>query len=159
MSDIYKFLERYADDVFHLPYLLTQDAIGETDGGIASIFECDGSDYGSGFANAGGDYVVSTLLTHFPPDEIVDRIAKIEPPEITQKFKTADLLTKASIPEIADDVTRVWHGALQKAFPEIAGQIGDFSPSTARAITKYLKMQYIYTIEHDQGFQKQPGAA
>jgi hypothetical protein len=158
MSDIYKFLERYADEVFHLPYLLAQDAIGETDGGIASHFECDVSDYGSGFANAGGNYVVSTLLTYFPPDEIVDRIAKIEVPEIKQRFETAELLTKASIPEIADDVTRTWHAALQKAFPEIAGHIGDFSPSTSRAVTKYLKMQHVYTTEHNEGFKK-PGVA
>ncbi len=158
MSDIYKFLERYADDVFHLPYLLTQDAIGETDGGIASLFECDLSDYGSGFANAGGHYVVSTLLTYFPPDEIVDRIATIEVPEIKQRFETAELLTKASIPEIAEDVTHKWHAALQKAFPEIAGHIGDRSPSTSRAVVEYLKVQYVYTDEHNQKFEK-PGAA
>lgn len=158
MQDIYTFLERYADEVFHLPYLLTQDAIGETDGGIASLFECDGRDYGSGFANAGGHHVISTLLTYFPPDEIIDRIAKIEVPEIRQRFENAELLTKASIPEIAEDVTRTWHAALQKAFPEIAGHIGDGSPSTNRAVTEYLKIQYAYTTEHNERFQK-PGAA
>lgn len=158
MSDINAFLERYADEVFHLPYLLAQDAIGETDGGIASLFECDGRDYGSGFANFGGNYVVSTLLTYFPPDEIVDRLAKTEVPEIRQRFEKAELLTKVSIPEIAEDVTRTWHAALQKTFPEIAGHIGDRSPSTARAVTKYLEFQYIYTTEHEEGFKK-PGAA
>lgn len=158
MQDIYTFLERYADDVFHLPYVLAQTAIGETDGGIASLFECDGRDYGSGFANFGGHYVVSTLLTYFPPDEIVDRLAKTEVPEIKKRFENAELLTKASIPEIAEDVTRTWHAALQKTFPEIAGHIGDRSPSTARAVNKYLEFQCIYTREHEQGFQK-PGAA
>lgn len=148
MKDIYSFLERYADEVYHLPYLLAQDAIGETDGGVAGLFECDGRDYGSGFANAGGHNVIETLLQYFPADEIIDRIAKIEKPEIRQRFDEAEQLTRASIPEISDDVTRKWHGALQKAFPEIAGHIGDFSPSTARAVTKYLMFQHIYSLEH-----------
>ncbi len=158
MSDINAFLERYADDVYHLPYILTQDAIGETDGGIASLFECDGSDYGSGFANAGGHHVIETILRYFPADEIVDRLAKTRKPEIKQRFENSELLTKDSIPEIAEDVTRLWHAALQKTFPEIAGQIGDHSPSTTRAVVKYLKFQHIYTAEHEQGFKK-PGAA
>lgn len=152
MKDINSFFERYADDVFHLPYLLAQNAIGETDGGIAGLFECDGRDYGSGFANAGGHHVIETIFQHFPADEIVDRIAKVKAPEIRQRFENSEMLTKAAIPEIAEDVTRLWHGELQKTFPEIAGHIGDFSPSTARAVTKYLKVQHAYTIEHNQGF-------
>ncbi|NTF17115.1 hypothetical protein G6L37_01555 [Agrobacterium rubi] len=152
MTDIHSFLERYADDVFRLPYVLAQDAIGETDGGIASLFESDGRDYGSGFANAGGHLVIETIFKHFPSDEIVDRIANAETPEILQRFANAELLTKDAIPQIADDVTRLWHAELQRTFPEIASEIGDFSPSTARAVTKYLKLQHAYTIEHNQSF-------
>lgn len=149
MKDINSFFERYADDFFHLPYLLAQDAIGETDGGIASLFECDGREYGSGFANAGGHRVAETIFRHFPSDVIVDRLATAKAPEIRQRFENAELLTKDAIPEIADDVTRKWHGVLQQTFPEIAGLIGDFSPSTASAVTKYLKVQHAYTIEHN----------
>lgn len=148
MNDIHSFLARYADDVFHLPYLLAQDAIGETDGGIASLFEDDGCDYGSGFANAGGHLIVETLLRHFPADEIVDRVASIEKPEIAQRFESAELLTKDAIPQIAEDVTRLWHESLAGAFPEISEEIGDGSPSTSRAVAKYLKLQHAYTNEH-----------
>jgi hypothetical protein len=147
MKDIHSFLERYADDLFHIPYLLAQDAIGETDGGLASHFECDFSNYGSGFANAGGFFVAETLLRYFPADEIIDRVSAMKAPEIRKRFEDSQLLTAASIPEIADDVTRLWHGALQKAFPEISGHIGDFSPTTARAVTKYLKFQHACTVE------------
>lgn len=149
MKDIHSFLERYAEDFFHLPYLLAQDAIGETDGGIASLFESDCRDFGSGFANAGGHVIAETIFGHFPSDVIVDRLANAEAPEIRKRFEDAELLTRASIPEIADDVTRKWHGILQKTFPEIAGKIGDYCPATARAVTAYLKVQHAYSLEHN----------
>jgi hypothetical protein len=158
MNDIHTFLARYADEVFFLPYRLAQDAIGETDGGIAALFESDGREYGSGFANAGGHSIIETLLRHFPGDEIVDRLAAATVPEITQRFASSELLTKETIPSIAHDVTRLWHKALAKTFPEIADAIGDGCSSSDRAVTAYLKFQHVYTSEHEQSFHR-PGAA
>jgi hypothetical protein len=155
MPDIETFLESHSHEVFYLPYLLAQVAIGETDGGIAGLFESDGCDYKSGFANAGGHHVISKLFEHFPEDEILDRLAKIETPEIQQRFESAELMTEASILEISEEVTRLWHGALQKAFPEIAGHIGDWSASTRRAVERYLKFQHIYSDEYEQKLSSQ----
>lgn len=148
MTDTRTFLDLYADDIFHLPYLLVQETISQNDGGIADLFESDDRDHGSGFANAGGYYVVGTLLRHYPADEVADRIATIDKPDIRKRFVDADLLTKEAIPEIAHEVARLWHGAMQKVFPEIAHEIGDSSPSTVRALTAYLKLQHCYTTEY-----------
>jgi hypothetical protein len=153
MSDS-QFFERYGDEIFHLPYLLAQDAIGETDGGIAGVFESDSREHGSGFANAGGHYVIESILARFPSDEVIDRINHAnqhDKPEIEQRFASAELLTKAAIPAIAHDVARLWHATLARAFPEIGG-LEASSPSTIRALEAYLKVQYAYTDEHEASF-------
>lgn len=156
MTDINAFLERHAEEIFHVPYYLAQEAIGETDGGIASLFESDGSGYGSGFANAGGHRVVEILLREFPTDVITDRVAAIAMPQIEVRFESAEKLTKDAIVPIAEEVTKLWHGALQQAFPEVANQIGDYSPATVRALKKYLDFQHIYTEEHDNAAAPAP---
>jgi hypothetical protein len=152
MADIYKFIEEYAPTtLFHIPYWLAQTAIGEESGDIASIFECDFSDYDSGFANAGGDRVIEVLLANFEPDEIIKRLDAVAMPDIKRYFDTAELMTKAEIPEIAEEVTRKWHETLAVAFPEIAGEIGSSFGDSTDAVTKYLKFQYVYSDEHENG--------
>jgi hypothetical protein len=152
MTDIRPFMEKHADAVFQLPYALAQNAIGETDGGLASLFECDLSDYGSGFANAGGNRIAEALLRHYPVDEIVDRIAGIAMPDIAQRFETPDHLTRESFASIADDVVELWHGALKRAFnvvPDAPVDIDASRHASLRAVTKYLKFQHIHSDELD----------
>ena len=123
MTDPTSFLEKHAEDIFHMPYYLAQTAIGETDGGIASLFEADTRDCGSGFANAGGHEVAAALLEALPQEEIVRRLGVMAMPDVEQCFASAELLVSSAITDIADDVVAKWHSALSNAFPEAADGI------------------------------------
>lgn len=148
MRDIQPLMEKHADEVFYAPYRLAQTAIGETDGGIASMFECDFSDHGSGLANAGAHLVVQTILEHVDEADFVERAKWLETPELAQRFERAELLTADAIPEISEDVTSVWHDTLKRVFPEVPPENIDacFQATTA-AVNKYLKLQHIYSDE------------
>ncbi len=153
MRDIYTLMQNHADELFYAPYRLAQDAIGETDGGIASLFECDLSDHGSGLANAGAHLVVQTILEHVGEADFVRRAKWLAPPDVAQRFASAELLTKDAIPEIAAEVASTWHEMLKGVFTEVPSeQIDDCLQATTNAATEYLKVQYVYTDEHNGSF-------
>lgn len=149
MTDL---ITKYSEELFHIPYLLTQNAIGETDGGVASIFE-ETAD-GSGFADAGGEYVIDAILKSVGEQDFVDGIVNLYhkasefEPLVKQRYDDAEYLIKADIPSICEEVAVVWHNALKGTFPTIeAADIDKCLPQTKRALSAYLDVQYAYTKE------------
>lgn len=148
---IAELMKRHAEELFLIPYYIAQTAIGEDDGGIASLFEADDQGFRSGFANAGGDRVINALLEYVASDEVVERVAMIRTPDIDQRFESSVSMLEASIGDISDDVTSKWHEALKAAFPEVpAEKIDNQYGFSKDAVSAYLQFQHSYSNEAKQ---------
>lgn len=143
-----EFIRRNAEEIYQGVYYTAQTAIGEEDGGIASMFEEESHGYGSGFANAGGAKVIEKILAHVQADDLIERIMSIPSPDIEKRFETSEHMLKSLIDEIADDVATKWHDALKRAFPEVpASDIDSAYADTKSAVSAYLSYQHTYSIE------------
>ena len=152
-----KFIESNSEAIFHLPYYAAQTAIGEDDGGMASLFEDDGQGYNSGFANAGGALVIEKLLAYETPDAVLEGVATMPTPQMEQRFETSEHMLRSSIEEIAEDVTTKWHDALKSAFPAVpAAEIDSAFDESKSAVSAYLGFQYAYSIEAEQSKNQSP---
>lgn len=160
MTDLKQFFHKHADDTFFIPYVLTQQAISETDGGVAGMFEGDAcGDYESGFGDAGGADVIEAVLEHIEQDVFLERIKLLNAShgeleaQVTVRSQTDETFTKADIPLVAEEVAGLFHDSLKKIFPEVSADAIDITlASTKAAVRKYLKLQYTYTEEHKGQF-------
>ncbi|MBY3433696.1 hypothetical protein HFN89_05985 [Rhizobium laguerreae] len=136
--------------LFHAAYYTAQSAIGEEDGGVASLYEDNEIGYRETFANQGGAKPINVILGHLTGMEVVQRLAAGGEPDI----QPVDEVSDEALPGIAKSVAAAWIGFLQQQFPEVpANEIVATTYDAEKAFLHYLTFEQEFSKAYPKAQQ------
>jgi hypothetical protein len=149
------FIVTHRDTLFHAAYHMAQSAIGELDGGVASLYDDSRFGYHDTFANEGGAGPINAILEYVGGLDLVHRLQAAEVPHVDQ----FDGVSGEAILEIAQQVTTQWIAFLLQQFPEVPGdQIRNTANDAESAFAHYLRFEQAYTDAYGTPHQRGPEA-